>query len=1048
MKHFKTILALLLCLCMLPLSAFAYTVDQAGGTHTATVYTPSESGLYAVTVTKGGETLSPLPAKAAVYEPAMTVSVKSGGVDAQAVDYNVFWLEKGKSYTVQLQNVSDGTYDDSGEWNVSVAPVKPQALTLNADTLLEGEWFTFTPETDGSFTFAAAPAPVFVEVMTVGAVSGDWATYALDKEKCRVGMELDYLRSLKAAIDLRTEEITLAEHTYEKALDKLDNYNSMIDLADKTGIGSEGSNLFGKKQAVYDALKAALRRGDSSFSFNIPFIGDLFPALDLPTIDPEIIDEMPANVTDLPDWLSARLQSSEGAVGEAKQKVDDLRAEQAADQARYDAGIAANPQLAGLVDNTSVETASLRQQVKTDADAIMAGASALAAGDGLQLVAAQWLNTGDSGMAVDLKAGTTYIIHALTNLDASVSVTDGTVTPVDPPVQTVDKKALDKAISDAKKVDADKYTEESVAAMNETLAEAETVQANPDATQAEVDAAAKKLNDAVQALVPKEETQEVDKTALQAAIDRANALKSEDYTDASFAAVTLALATATLVNLNPLASQDRVDEVTAALNDAIDALVEKPAETVDKTALQQAISDAEKVDTTKYTEDSVAAMNSALDSAKGVNNDPDATQEAVDNAATALNNAIQALKEKEVTPTVDKTALQQAISDAEKVDTTKYTEDSVAAMNSALDSAKGVNNDPDATQEAVDNAATALNNAIQALKEKEVTPTVDKTALQEAINRAEAIDTSKYTDESVAALQQALTAAKAVLGADSVPQAGVDNATKALNDAIAGLKEKDVTPPVSGVDKTALQQAVDAAKAIDRTKYTDDSLAALDTQVQNAEALLANDSATQAQVNLATRRVNNAISALKEKTAPQPVKFVDVPETAYYADAVDWAVENGITNGKDATHFAPKDDCTRAQIVTFLWRTAGEPEPATTVNPFVDVNPSAYYYKAVLWAVGEGITNGTDATHFSPNATCTRAHAVTFLWRMEGEPMPTNSRSSFADVQDMNAYYYYAVMWAVENGITNGTDPTHFSPKQTCSRAQIVTFLYRDKVGA
>ena len=976
MKHFKTILALLLCLCMLPLSAFAYTVDQAGGTHTATVYTPSESGLYAVTVTKGGETLSPLPAKAAVYEPAMTVSVKSGGVDAQAVDYNVFWLEKGKSYTVQLQNVSDGTYDDSGEWNVSVAPVKPQALTLNTDTLLEGEWFTFTPETDGSFTFAAAPAPVFVEVMTVGAVSGDWATYALDKEKCRVGMELDYLRSLKAAIDLRTEEITLAEHTYEKALDKLDNYNSMIDLADKTGIGSEGSNLFGKKQAVYDALKAALRRGDSSFSFNIPFIGDLFPALDLPTIDPEIIDEMPANVTDLPDWLSARLQSSEGAVGEAKQKVDDLRAEQAADQARYDAGIAANPQLAGLVDNTSVETASLRQQVKTDADAIMAGASALAAGDGLQLVAAQWLNTGDSGMAVDLKAGTTYIIHALTNLDASVSVTDGTVTPVDPPVQTVDKKALDKAISDAKKVDADKYTEESVAAMNETLAEAETVQANPDATQAEVDAAAKKLNDAVQALVPKEETQEVDKTALQAAIDRANALKSEDYTDASFAAVTLALATATLVNLNPLASQDRVDEVTAALNDAIDALVEKPAETVDKTALQQ------------------------------------------------------------------------AISDAEKVDTTKYTEDSVAAMNSALDSAKGVNNDPDATQEAVDNAATALNNAIQALKEKEVTPTVDKTALQEAINRAEAIDTSKYTDESVAALQQALTAAKAVLGADSVPQAGVDNATKALNDAIAGLKEKDVTPPVSGVDKTALQQAVDAAKAIDRTKYTDDSLAALDTQVQNAEALLANDSATQAQVNLATRRVNNAISALKEKTAPQPVKFVDVPETAYYADAVDWAVENGITNGKDATHFAPKDDCTRAQIVTFLWRTAGEPEPATTVNPFVDVNPSAYYYKAVLWAVGEGITNGTDATHFSPNATCTRAHAVTFLWRMEGEPMPTNSRSSFADVQDMNAYYYYAVMWAVENGITNGTDPTHFSPKQTCSRAQIVTFLYRDKVGA
>lgn len=168
--------------------------------------------------------------------------------------------------------------------------------------------------------------------------------------------------------------------------------------------------------------------------------------------------------------------------------------------------------------------------------------------------------------------------------------------------------------------------------------------------------------------------------------------------------------------------------------------------------------------------------------------------------------------------------------------------------------------------------------------------------------------------------------------------------------------------------------------------------------------------------------------------------FVDVPASAYYYDAVAWAVENGVTGGTTATTFSPNNACTRAQMVTFLWRAAGEPEPETTVNPFTDVSASAYYYEAVLWAVERGITNGTSATTFSPDATVTRGQTVTFLWRNAGSPAA--SGSSFADVA-ADAYYATAVAWAANEGITSGTSATAFSPSNACTRAQIVTFLYR-----
>ena len=179
---------------------------------------------------------------------------------------------------------------------------------------------------------------------------------------------------------------------------------------------------------------------------------------------------------------------------------------------------------------------------------------------------------------------------------------------------------------------------------------------------------------------------------------------------------------------------------------------------------------------------------------------------------------------------------------------------------------------------------------------------------------------------------------------------------------------------------------------------------------------------------------------IKDPNYKPQADFVDVAAGSYCYDAVQWAVANGITNGTDTTHFSPNAGCTRGQVVTFLWRAAGEPTVGGNVG-FVDVAPGSYCYEAVKWAVANGITKGTDATHFSPNATCTRGQVVTFMYRAEGEPAVGGS-NGFVDVA-AGSYCYNAVQWAVANGITKGTDATHFSPNATCTRGQVVTFLYR-----
>lgn len=179
-----------------------------------------------------------------------------------------------------------------------------------------------------------------------------------------------------------------------------------------------------------------------------------------------------------------------------------------------------------------------------------------------------------------------------------------------------------------------------------------------------------------------------------------------------------------------------------------------------------------------------------------------------------------------------------------------------------------------------------------------------------------------------------------------------------------------------------------------------------------------------------------------QKTIPAH-PFLDVTEDDFFYDAVSWAYQNGIASGTGNNTFSPDKTCTREQVVTFLWRAFGCPEPTITANPFRDVPNYAYYAKAVLWALEQGITTGKSRTKFGVGDPCTRAQAVTFLWRAEGSPEPSSCQNPFTDVSE-TSYFYTAVLWALAKGVTRGTSASTFSPSKTCTRGEIVTFLYRD----
>lgn len=221
--------------------------------------------------------------------------------------------------------------------------------------------------------------------------------------------------------------------------------------------------------------------------------------------------------------------------------------------------------------------------------------------------------------------------------------------------------------------------------------------------------------------------------------------------------------------------------------------------------------------------------------------------------------------------------------------------------------------------------------------------------------------------------------------------------------------------------------------------YTDDYTDALGHQYDEGTVTVEPTATKEGRIRYTCERCQHSYVETIEATGNP---FTDVDEKAYYYEAVLWAVDREITNGYPDGTFQPEKGCTRAQIVTFLWRYAGEEKPTSTQMKFADVPEDAYYYDAVLWAVENGITTGTTDTKFAPDETCTRAQIVTFLWRYAKKPEPANSTNKFVDVPE-DAYYHDAVLWAVEKDITKGTTDTKFAPASTCTRGQAVTFLFR-----
>lgn len=399
------------------------------------------------------------------------------------------------------------------------------------------------------------------------------------------------------------------------------------------------------------------------------------------------------------------------------------------------------------------------------------------------------------------------------------------------------------------------------------------------------------------------------------------------------------------------------------------------------------------------------------------------------------------------TDPADYTAVDAAIAKANALNKDNYKDFSAveAAVNSVVRDKKI------AEQLAVDAMAKDIEGAIAALQYKDA----DYTKVDEALAKANALNKNSYQDFS--AVEKAI--ADVVRDKNITEQSKVDAMAKAIEDAIAALVKKPSSSSssrpsysITTPDKTengSVNISSTSAKrgSVVTITVTPDAGYVLDkltvTDKDGKELSLTKKSDTEYTFVMPAGKVEITPSFVKQAEEPSRV-FVDVKTGDYFYDAVLWAVEKGITNGTSAETFSPEAPCTRAQIVTFLWRAAGSPVVNYAMD-LSDVAGDAYYAEAVRWALSEGITTGTSADQFSPNATCTREQAVTFLYRAAGSPA-VSGESAFEDV-GADAYYARAVAWAAQNGVTNGISQALFGTGSDCTRAQIVTFLYRAQQG-
>ena len=378
--------------------------------------------------------------------------------------------------------------------------------------------------------------------------------------------------------------------------------------------------------------------------------------------------------------------------------------------------------------------------------------------------------------------------------------------------------------------------------------------------------------------------------------------------------------------------------------------------------------------------------------------------------------------------------------------TVLYTDETVAALNTAK--ANVVKGKVIAKQSEVDAWATAIEDAVAALKYK----SADYTKVDAALAKVPS-DVNGYTDASVAALNAAIAAVDRTK--NITEQTAVDAMATAIENAIAGLTRKssgssgsstpryEVTAPSQTAGGTVSVSPKNASKGstvtITVTPAEGYEVGSVTVKDAKGNTIAVTDKGN-GKYTFTMPGSKVSIGTAFTKT-PETSPFDDVSVDAYYFDAVKWAADKGITGGVSDNLFAPDDGCTRAHIVTFLWRAAGSPEPKSMAG-FTDVSASAYYAKAVAWAVENGVTNGTTATTFDPDAVCTRAQAVAFLARaLNGKGGPA---AAFTDVPaDSYCYYADAVAWAVENRVTNGVSSDRFAPNNRCTRAQITAFLYR-----
>ncbi len=565
--------------------------------------------------------------------------------------------------------------------------------------------------------------------------------------------------------------------------------------------------------------------------------------------------------------------------------------------------------------------------------------------------------------------------------------------------------------------------------------------------------------------------QTADKTQLLAAIREGEALSPGNYTEASEQLLQAALTQAGLVAKNEAAGQEEADAAVALVRSAISALVPKRAE-IDRSALAQVVSAAEAVDPAAYTEQSMAVLRAALAAARAALDSGD--QAVTDAVANTLLAALGALEEAP-TPLADQipaAARSQAAEAMEQFGCIPvpggdiYTSELEAGKSYFFWDSVRLHVDAD-----IDCPTLYVFGNLQIDGDRALTSEIlyadgVLTVLSGSILCPE----MDHPPEGEGIVRNGVTGLGGVELHGGVIRCPVISSGGETVTVIGGEVEADTVSAMFGY--TQKGGTVKAENIWAREGFSVHAgtlhLGSAHAQffwfyggVITISGTLSYDSEAPQTVEIAfpmyialpeggtyadgrfLDKDGSPADAVRLEARSVTHPFRDVEWDAFYYDAMVWAYEHDprITDGTTHNTFSPHATCTRGQVVTFLWRAQGCPEPKTRTNPFADVKEGSFYYKAVLWAVENGITNGVDAAHFGPNRSCTRAQVVTFLWRTERQPKPQSDKNPFVDVS--NGYYYDAVAWAVEKNITKGTDAAHFSPNATCQRGQVVTFLHR-----